>query len=361
MFRLGRLYLNCPYLLVLQWQFSRRAMQSMSPRCSAGLHSATTRKVVPGTARRDTLRHGVFEAISLGENHADLFASQGHRSGKLCPGMFRKRLVEQSLVPWHPRGHCNNTTAIAAPAQGLVSVSWNTSTGLSECMHLRWWHAMQHVGGGSRNTHVQPFIGPDRRNLSAYGFRSSCFQDISDDTASLLSALTLQCCNLQVLQRVAYNVFSKSQPTHVFACFAPNSSKSQRLPGNRIGDHGVKSLPCQKLVPVSVRLAISDDWRKAEIEPLYTYTKRVVHTVSERPWHVKEGTPCHSADRYFGCRLMLMRMFNTCSPTAGSGSSWQPEACASDCTILCRISLRDKDRVGFKQGQSVVPECAIRP
>ncbi|OLP78341.1 hypothetical protein AK812_SmicGene41489 [Symbiodinium microadriaticum] len=35
-------------------------------------------------------------------------------------------------------------------------------------------------------------------------------KDISDDTASLLSALTLQCCHLQMLQ----------------------------LPGNRIGDHG---------------------------------------------------------------------------------------------------------------------------
>eukprot|EP00439_Symbiodinium_sp_Y106_P050512 s5152_g6.t1 len=54
-------------------------------------------------------------------------------------------------------------------------------------------------------------------------------KDISDDTASLLSALTLQCCNLQVLQ----------------------------LPGNRIGDHGVSCL-VESLKLLSASLQILD-------------------------------------------------------------------------------------------------------
>ncbi|CAE7213816.1 FH3 [Symbiodinium sp. CCMP2456] len=54
-------------------------------------------------------------------------------------------------------------------------------------------------------------------------------KDISDDTASLLSALTLQCCNLQMLQ----------------------------LPGNRIGDHGVSCL-AESLKLLSASLQILD-------------------------------------------------------------------------------------------------------
>ena len=162
-------------------------MQSKSPQCSAGLRSATTRRMVLGTACRDTLRYECLRPSRLAKTTRICLPHKDSRAGSFAQGCFRNKCV----------------TSVGGELPAYRA-----------CTH---------------NSHVRAFIGLDRKTRTA----SSCLQDISDDTASLLSALTLQCCHLQMLQHVAY------YPRRADTCSRMFSLHTQRLPGNRIGDHGV--------------------------------------------------------------------------------------------------------------------------
>ena len=74
----------------------------------------------------------VFEAISLGENNADLSASQGQPSGKLCPGMLSQQMRYQRRRGALSLGHAR-TTHMFGLSLGLIArlgplqAAWRTS------------------------------------------------------------------------------------------------------------------------------------------------------------------------------------------------------------------------------------------